>query len=128
MVYLSRTTVSAPIYLFRRDFSVTQEPETLARADQGVERFAWSPDGRIGAAFISGRVTALQPGTPLARSSTGWSTSRSGPTLATVYAVRVTRSGTNDKANVIAINWADGKQRIVGRSRIRIRRSSPTRR
>ncbi len=114
MVYLSRTTVSAPVYLFRRDFSVTQEAETLARADQGVERFAWSPDGRIGAALISGRVTALQPGHAARALIDGMVDIAFGTDSATVYAVRVTRSGTKDKADVIAINWADGKQRMVG--------------
>ena len=114
MVYLSRTTVSAPIYLFRRDFSVAQEPETLARADQGVERFAWAPDGRIGAALISGRVTALQPGHAARALVDGMVDIAFGTDSATVYAVRVTRNGAQDKADLLAIDWASAKQRAVG--------------
>ncbi len=114
LVYLSRTTVSAPIYLFRRDFSVSQEAETLARADQGVERFAWSPDGRIGAALISGRVTALQPGHAARALVDGMVDIAFGTDSATVYAARVTRNGTNDTAVVLAIDWASGKQASLG--------------
>jgi hypothetical protein len=114
MVYLSRTTVSAPIYLFRRDFSVTQDAETLARADQGVERFAWAPDGRVGAALISGRVTALQPGHAARALIDGMVDIAFGTDSATVYAVRVTRNGAQDKADLVAIDWASGKQRAVG--------------
>lgn len=114
MVYLSRTTVSAPIYLFRRDFSVAQEAETLARADQGVERFAWAPDGRIGAALIAGRVTALQPGHAARALVDGMVDIAFGTDSATVYTVRVTRNGANDTADVIGINWTNGEQRTVG--------------
>ncbi|HET7686564.1 MAG TPA: hypothetical protein VFM19_09185, partial [Candidatus Limnocylindria bacterium] len=114
MLYLSRATASAPIYLYRRDFSVDEEPETLARADQGIEQYAWAPDGRRGVAIISGRAVALQEDTAARPLIEGVSEVAFGNDSRTVYAARVARDGANDAAQVVAIDWQSGEQEIIG--------------
>lgn len=114
MLYLSRATATAPIYLYRRDFSVDEEPVTLARADQGIEHYAWAPDGRRGVAIIAGRAVALQQDTAARALMDGVSEVAFGLDSQTVYAARVARDGANDAAQVVAIDWQTGEQEIIG--------------
>lgn len=113
MVYLSRSTATAPIYLYRRDFSVAEDAETLAHAEQGVEQFAWAPDGRRGAAIIAGRAVALQQQKAARALADGVTEIAFRPDSAIVYAARVARDGANDVAQVLAINWDSGAQEII---------------
>jgi hypothetical protein len=113
MVYLSRSTATAPIYLYRRDFSVDEEAETLAHAEQGVEQFAWAPDGRRGAAIISGRAVALQQQKAARALADGVTEIAFRPDSAIVYAARVSRNGANDVAQVLAINWETAAQQVL---------------
>ena len=108
MVYLGRPSALAPIYLLRRDFSKTADASVMAQADQGVGVFSWSPDGRVGTAIIAGRAVALEPGTSaraladdITALSFGWDSD-------TVYAVRITRAGANDRTEVLHIDFASG--------------------
>ena len=114
MIYLSRATATSPIYLYRRDFSVTEEAETLARADQGVEQFAWAPDGRRGVAIIAGRAVALQEDTAARALADGVGEVTFSRDSQTVYAARVARDGANDVAQVLAIDWVSGEQEVIG--------------
>ncbi len=114
MLYLSRATANAPIYLYRRDFSVDEPAETLARADQGVEQYAWSADGQRGVAVIVGRAVALQEGHAARALVDGVTEVAFAPDSSTVYAARVTRDGANDVAQVLAINWESGGQDVIG--------------
>lgn len=113
MVYLSRSTATAPIYLYRRDFSVDEEAETLAHAEQGVEQFAWSADGRRGAAIISGRAVAIQQQRAARALADGVTEIAFAPDSTTLYAARVARDGGNDVAQVLAIDWESGTQEII---------------
>jgi hypothetical protein len=113
MVYLGRPSAAAPIYLLRRDFAKGKDPEVLAQAQQGIEKFTWSPDGQVGAAVISDRAVALRPGRtakPLAdRISAltfGWDSE-------TVYAVRILRDGANDKARILEIDFVSGATKLL---------------
>ncbi|MEO8247235.1 MAG: hypothetical protein ABI622_08985, partial [Chloroflexota bacterium] len=114
MVYLSRSTATAPIYLYRRDFSVQEDAETLAHAEQGVEQFAWSADGRRGAAIIAGRAVAIQQQRAARALADGVTEIAFAPDSATLYAARVARDGANDVAQVLAVNWESGTQEIIG--------------
>jgi dipeptidyl aminopeptidase/acylaminoacyl peptidase len=113
MLYLSRSTASAPIYLYRRDFSLDEEPVTLARADQGIEQYAWSPDGRRGVAIIAGRAVALQQDTAARALADGVTEVAFGNDSKTVFAARVARDAGNDVAQVLAIDWESGEQEII---------------
>jgi hypothetical protein len=114
MLYLSRATAGSPIFLYRRDFSVAEEAETLARADQGVEQYAWAPDGRRGAAIIAGRAVALQQDTAARALAEGVSEIAFSMDSQTVFAARVARDGANDVAQVLAIDWGSGEQEVIG--------------
>ncbi len=113
MVYLGRPSGLAPIYLLRRDFSVEEDPTIMAQAEQGIEAFAWSPDGRSGVAIIAGRAVALTPGQSaraladdVAAVSWGWDSE-------TVYAVRITRDGSNDSTEVLQVDFATGEAQTL---------------
>jgi hypothetical protein len=113
MVYLGRPSGVAPIYLLRRDFSKRKEAVVMAQADQGVEKFAWAPDGTVGLAVISGRAIALTPGKeprPLAdnvsAATFGWDAS-------TIYAVRTITQGGNDRTRIVEIDFDTGDLKLV---------------
>ena len=116
MVYLSRTAASSPVYLFRRDFAKKVDPKELATADQGIASFAWAPDGTVGAALIggsTGRVVAIEPGSNKRALIDGADEITFGQDATTVYAVKVTRSGANDKAEVLSIDFASGDSKSL---------------
>jgi hypothetical protein len=80
-----------------------------------VEKFAWSPDGQVGAAVISGRAVALRPGRdtkPLADNISaltfGWDSE-------TVYGVRINRDGANDRATILQIDFVSGATQALAR-------------
>ncbi|HEY7464435.1 MAG TPA: hypothetical protein VH987_08370 [Candidatus Limnocylindria bacterium] len=105
MVYLGRQSAVAPVYLLRRDFSKRREAEVMAQADQGVEKFAWAPDGTVGVALISERAVALRPGRPARELLDNVSAVTFGWDAETVYAVRITKDGGNDRARVLQIDF-----------------------
>jgi hypothetical protein len=108
MVYLGRPSALEPIYLLRRDFSKGKDPEILAQADEGVEGFAWSPDGQVGAAIISNRVVGLRPGRAAKPLGDRISSLTFGWDSETVYAVRINRDGSRDHANILEIDFVSG--------------------
>jgi hypothetical protein len=113
MVYLGRPTTSAPIYLLRRDFSEDADPRIMAQADQGVAKFAWSPDGSVGAAVISGRAVALTPGQGARRLAEDVSALTFGWDANTVYAVRIARDGAQDRAQVLEIDFVSRSINVI---------------
>lgn len=117
MVYLGRPSGVAPIYLLRRDFSEAEDPQILAQAAQGVERFAWSPDGRVGAAVISGRAVALTPGQDARRLADNVSALSFGWDAETVYAVRITRDGADDRAQILQVDFVSRALEVIANIR-----------
>jgi WD40 repeat protein len=115
MVYLGRPSGTAPIYLLRRDFAKRKDPQILAQADQGVDKFAWSPDGRVGAAVISDRAVALRPGRPARPLANRISALTFGWDAETVYAVRIERDGANDRARILEIDFVSGATKQLGK-------------
>ena len=105
MIYMGRPSALAPIYLLNRDFSVDTDPTILAQAEQGVGRFAWSPDGRVGVAIIAGRAVALTPGASARALADDITALTFGWDSDTVYAVRIKRDGANDRTEILQIDF-----------------------
>lgn len=108
MVYLGRATTLAPVTLYRRDFSTAAAPSVVAQASSGIQRFAWSPDGRVGAALVAGRLVALTPGAESRTLAETINAVTFGWDADTLYAVRIVRDGANDHAEIMEIAFADG--------------------
>jgi hypothetical protein len=113
MVYLGRPSAVDPIVLLRRDFSKRKDAQVMAQAAQGVERFAWSPDGRVGAAIISGRAVGLTPGQDPRRLADNISALTFGWDAETVYAVRITRDGARDRAQILEIDFVRRSDDVI---------------
>jgi hypothetical protein len=114
MVYLGRPSALEPIYLLRRDFSVDEAADVLAQAEIGVTAFAWSPDGRVGAAIIGGRLVAIEPGERARALTDDVAAVTFSGDAETLYAVRVVRDGANDRARVLRVAWGSGEVSQVG--------------
>jgi hypothetical protein len=108
MVYLGRQSTLAPIYVLRRDFSTTAAPAVMASAAGGIEKFSWSPDGRVGVALISGRAVALTPGQEGRALAEGIQAITFGWDAETLYAVHIVRDGANDRAEILQLGFAGG--------------------
>jgi Tol biopolymer transport system component len=109
MVYLGRSEALAPIYLLRRDFTVSSDPAVLAHDPAlDVGAFSWARDGSHGAALLSDVLVSIEPGVDKRRLAETIRTLTFGQDASTVYAVRVTESGANDTATVLAIDFASG--------------------
>jgi len=109
MVYQGRAAALAPIYLLRHDFTVEEDPATMAQDPAlDVRRFAWAPDGTLGAGLLADVLVSIEPGVEKRRLGDGIMTITFGRDGSTVYAVRVTQDGGNDVANVLAIDFASG--------------------
>jgi hypothetical protein len=109
MVYLARTTALGPAWIFRRDFSTTDEAVSLAQAEQGILRYDWAPDGTVGVAVISGRLVAITPGSAARNLGDDILTGVFGLDANTVYAVRITQEGADDVAEIVEIDFASGE-------------------
>jgi len=109
MVYQGRATALAPIYLLRRDFTAEEEPATMAQDPSlDVRRFAWAPDGKVGAGLYADVLVSIEPGIEKRRLGEGITTITFGDDASVIYAVRVTQEGADDVANVLAIDYASG--------------------
>lgn len=112
MVYLGRSAALEPIYLLRQDFTDEGAATVLAQdPTNNVQRFAWAWDGTHGAAIIAGRLVSVEPGgeaRPLAEPISAITFSPDG---ATVYAVRIEQVGADDRATMLAIDYASGESR-----------------
>jgi hypothetical protein len=109
MIYQGRSAALAPIYLLRRDFTTTEDPEVMAQDPAlDVRNFAWAPDGTVGAGLLADVLVSIEPGTAKRPLADGISTLTFGDDASTVYAVRVTRDGDSDIATVLAIDFLSG--------------------
>jgi hypothetical protein len=108
MVYLGRPSAVAPVYLLRRDFSTAGDPTIVTQAADGVTRYAWAPDGTVGAAIIGGRAVSVTPGQSARTLADSVSAISFGWDAETVYAVRILRDGANDRADILEIDFVSG--------------------
>jgi len=109
MIYQGRAAALAPIYLLGHDFTTEDDPGVLAQDPNiDVRRFAWAPDGRVGAGLLADVLVSIEPGESKRNLGTAISTITFGDDASTVYAVRVTTDGGNDVATVLAIGFGNG--------------------
>jgi hypothetical protein len=113
MVYLGRQSTLAPINILRRDFTTTAAPTVMASAAGGIEKFAWSPDGRVGVALIAGRAVALTPGQEGRALAEGIQAITFGWDAQTLYAVQILRDGANDRAEILQMDFAGGAAETI---------------
>lgn len=114
VTYLARATAADPIQLYRVDFTTTDTAETVATATEGIERFAWTPDGTRGAVLVMGQLIAVVPGQDNLLLASGISAMTFGPDASTVFAVRVTAGGETDTAEVLAVDIESADARSLG--------------
>nr|MBA2634723.1 hypothetical protein [Chloroflexota bacterium] len=109
MIFQGRNTALAPIYLLMDDFTNADPPLSLAQdGTLDVGRFAWAPDGTVGAGLLADVVVSIEIGTEKRSLGGGISTITFGDDASTLYAVRVTQDGADDAATVLAIDFATG--------------------
>jgi len=112
MVYQGRSAALAPIYLLRRDFTKDEDTQQVLAQDPSldVRRYAWSPDGTVGAGLLADVLVSIEPGEEKRRLADGISTVTFGADASTLYAVRVTQDGANDVARILEIDFASGAE------------------
>lgn len=112
MVYQGRSAALAPIYLLQRDFTKVEDTQEILAQDPAldVRRFAWAPDGSVGAGLLADVLVSVEPGKEKRRLADGISTITFGDDASTVYAVRVTQDGENDVATVLAVDFASADE------------------
>lgn len=113
MTYLARATSSSPIRLLRHDFATTADPGVLFNDAAGVAHYAWSPDGLRGAAIVGGRAVALVEGQQPRTLTDPVDAVIFGEDSTTLYGLRVTRDGANDRAEVLTIDFTTGATQIL---------------
>ncbi|HTI29115.1 MAG TPA: hypothetical protein VL687_01960 [Methylomirabilota bacterium] len=113
MTYLGRATASSPIRLSRRDFSTTADPTVLLESSSGVGKYAWAPDGRIGAGIVAGRAIAIEAGKDARTLTDPVDALVFADDSTMLYGIRIVRAGTNDRAEVLSIDFASGATEIL---------------
>ena len=109
MVYQGRSAALAPIYLLVHDFTTEDEEMVLAQDPTiDVRRFAWAPDGTVGAGLLADVLVSIEPGESKRNLGEGLITVTFGGDTSMVFAVRITADGANDVATVLAIDFASG--------------------
>ena len=113
MMYLGRATASSPIRLSRRDFSTTADPTVVVEDSSGVGDYAWAPDGRIGAVIIAGRAVAIEAGKDPRTLTDPVDALVFADDSTMLYGLRIVRDGTNDRAEVLSIDFASGETVVL---------------
>jgi hypothetical protein len=113
MMYLGRATASSPIRLARRDFSITADPAVIVDDPSGVADYAWAPDGRVGAVVIGRRAVAIESGKDPRTLTEPVDALVFADDSTLLYGLRITRDGTNDRAEVLSIEFASGKTEVL---------------
>ena len=108
MTYLGRATAASPIRLSRRDFSTKTNPVVLEQDPKGVSKYAWSPDGRVGVAIISGQAVAVVAGQAPRAVTDPVDAVVFADDSTTLYGLRISKAGANDKAEVLKIDFDSG--------------------
>jgi hypothetical protein len=110
MVYQGRAAALAPIYLLLHDFTTGDDAMVLAQDPTiDVRRFAWAPDGTVGAGLLADVLVSIEIGESKRNLGEDLATLTFGPDASTVYAVRVTPDGGDDTATVLAVDFASGE-------------------
>ncbi len=113
MTFLGRAKASSPIRLSRHDFATTTDPTVVLEDPAGVAHYAWAPDGRVGVAIVSGRAVALVEGQAPRALTNPVDAVIFADDSTTLYGLRITRDGSNDRAEVLKIAFDTGASEIL---------------
>lgn len=113
MTFLSRATASSPIRLSRRDFSTTAEAVVILEDPGGVGDYVWAPDGRVGAAILSGRAVTVVAGEQPRTLTDPVDALVFADDSTSLYGVRIVRDGANDRAEVLSIEFESGATEVI---------------
>jgi hypothetical protein len=113
MTFLGRATAASPIRLSRRDFSTTADPTVVLEDAASVAHYTWAPDGRIGAAIVAGRAVALVEGQAPRTLTDPVDALIFAADSTTLYGLRITTDGGNDRAEALSINFDTGATEIL---------------
>jgi hypothetical protein len=113
MVYLGIPPSGGELTVLRRDFSTKTAAAPVAALYTAPTKTAWAPDGRIGAVIVGGSIVALAPGVSARTISDHITAMAFADDSTTLYALRITSAGTNDQAEVLAIDGYAGTSRTV---------------
>jgi hypothetical protein len=113
MTFLGRATASSPIRLMRRDFSTTIDPVVILEDAAGVGDYVWAPDGRAGAAIVSGRAVAIEAGKDVRTLADPVDALIFADDSTTLYGLRIVRDGVNDRGEALKIDFATGATEIM---------------
>jgi hypothetical protein len=108
MTYQDRATGNSPIRVSRRDFSTTTDPVVVLQDAKGVGKYAWAPDGRMGAAIVSGRAVSIVAGQAPKVLVEPVDAIAFADDSSTLYGLRIVKAGTNDRAEVLKIDIGRG--------------------
>jgi hypothetical protein len=108
IVFMQRTAQTGPAHLYVHDFAAQASPVPLARDNRGVDRYAWAPDGTRGVALVEGDMLALRPDHSAQDLADGIDSVAFNPDSITTYALRVTRAGVNDQAELVQVDVSSG--------------------
>jgi hypothetical protein len=108
MVYLARKGSGSAVDLWRRDFSKTEDPTSVATAEQGITKFVWSPDGSVGAVVVDGHVVAIDKDGKKRPLVDGADEIAFGPTGETLYVVQIGRLSGKDRCQLFAVDFESG--------------------
>ncbi len=111
MVYLGRKTATAPVYLWRRDFSKQGDAKEAAIAEQGITKVAWAPDGSVGAVIVDGHVVAIDADGKKRALFDGASEITFGVDASTLYVVQIGQLSGKERAQVFAVDFATGSSK-----------------
>lgn len=123
MLYLSRPNAFAASELFRNDFSKSAPATVVARSSLDITHYAAARDGTVSVAIVNGKLIGLAKGKPNRVLANLADAATFGPNASTVFAVRITRGGTNDDATVTSITFASGATKKL--STINFRHPAP---
>lgn len=114
VVYQGRSAALEPINLLRRDFAVEEVPSVLTQDPRlNVRKFAWAPDGTVGAALLADTLVTVEPGAGTRSLGEDIATATFVDDASTLYAVRVVQAGVNDVATILAVGFVSGNSTEV---------------
>jgi hypothetical protein len=109
MIYLARKGSGSAVDLWRRDFSKSGDPTSMATAEQGIAKFAWAPDGGVGAVVVDGHVVAIDKDGKKRPLVDGADEIAFGPSGDTLYVVQIGRLSGKDRCQLFAVDFATGE-------------------
>lgn len=117
LVYLGRAAPLQPIYLLRKDFTTTDDPEVLALAEPGIQGYAWATTGEHGVVLAAQRAVAIEAQADPRSLGDGITAVALSPDGGTVFAVRPEAAGSDEIAHVLAIDFPSGETRELAAPR-----------